>query len=217
MLIFNISFWLVAAIVLFVNSWSNATRHMDVAIARYLYLIVIGLLVTSALILNPITYLMAGVNIHTVPHEILSTGTLYFALFYFVWSVLYFQLSSRSILGAALPQSHGQDMVFKVEKMGEKRLLHDRDICCVNASGDYVELVTAVNSYLKKETLSKLESQLDKSRFRRVHRSTIINTGKIESVVQKPGGTFEIRLEGGHIVHSSRSYKAIVESILPQA
>jgi two-component system LytT family response regulator len=101
--------------------------------------------------------------------------------------------------------------------MGQKRLLQDRDICCVNASGDYVELVTAANTYLQKETMAQLERQLDKDRFKRVHRSTIINAEKIESVVQKPGGAFEIKLEGGHTVLSSRSYKAVVESILPQA
>lgn len=248
-LIFNISFWLVAALILFLNALPKAQGHVHVAITRYIYLVVIGLLVTSALtliyksawfehsahrlsqalllsgfsailtalILNPLTYLMVGANIHTVPYEIFSTGTLYFALFYFVWSVLYFQLQGQSIFHGASPELQRPGLVFKVEKMGQKRLLRDRDICCVNASGDYVELVTAANTYLQKETMAKLEGQLDKDRFKRVHRSTIINADKVESVVQKAGGSFEITLDGGHVVQSSRSYKAVVESILPQA
>jgi len=127
-------------------------------------------------------------------------------------------LRGQSIFHGEIPAAPQQSgLVFKVEKMGQKRLLQDRDICCVNASGDYVELVTAANTYLQKETMAQLERQLDKERFKRVHRSTIINAEKIESVVQKPGGAFEIKLEGGHTVLSSRSYKAVVESILPQA
>ena len=248
-MIFNIGFWLTAALVLFLNALDRAQGHVHVAITRYIYFFVIGLLVTSALtliyngewfqqskkrlmwvvvfsgfsavltalILNPLTYLMIGANIRTVPYEIFSTGTLYFALFYFVWSALYFQLRGQSIFHGDSPAPQQPGLVFKVEKMGQKRLLQDRDICCVNASGDYVELVTAANTYLQKETMVQLERRLDMDRFKRVHRSTIINADKIESVVQKPGGAFEITLEGGHTVLSSRSYKAVVDSILPQA
>lgn len=248
-LIFNLSFWLVASVVLFVNAWPNAQHHMDVAIARYIYLVIIGLLITSALtliyssgwfrrparrllrailfssvaalltalIVNPLTYLMVGADINTVPYEILSTGTLYFALFYIVWSALFLQLQGQSILHDTMPKPSQSSLVFKVEKGGAKHLLHDRDICCVSASGDYVELVTAANRYLQKDTLANLEGQLDKSRFKRVHRSTIVNADKIESVVPRSGGAFEITLEGGHVVQSSRAYKVVVEGILPRA
>jgi DNA-binding LytR/AlgR family response regulator len=248
-ILFNVGFWLVAAVVLLLNAWPEAQRHWDVAILRYIYVLIIGLLITSALtliynsawfnhsahklpktvlfsalsalltalIVNPVTYLMVGANIHAVPYEILSTGTLYFALFYVVWSVLFLQLRGQPDPHSAAEAAAPRERVFKVEKQGEKRQLHDRDICYVSASGDYVELVTVANRYLQKEILAKLEEQLDKRRFRRVHRSTIINIEKVESVVPKAGGAFEITLEGGHVVQSSRSYKAIVEEILPPA
>lgn len=248
-IIFNISFWLLAAFVMFVESWPRARSHIDVAIVRYLYFPLIGLLVTfaitnfykgahfqrkkqrlwlvvmasviaailTAILLNPITYLMVGYKIQEAPHEILSTGTLYFALIYFVWAALYFQLTGQSILKGGLQASQDPGRVFRVEKMGEKRLLQDRDICCITANGDYVELVTASNSYMIKDTLANLEDKLDGHRFKRVHRSTIVNKEKIESVVQKPGGAFEITLDGGQVIQSSRSYKIVVESILPRA
>lgn len=247
--IFNIGFWLLAAFVLLLNSWSKAQGHMDVAIVRYIYFALIGLLVTyamtnfygaaffqraagrpwlvalasfvaamvTALLLNPITYLMIGYDLHAVPHEILSTGTLYFGLIYFIWSALYFQLTGQSILRPdAAPASEPPGRVFKVEKMGEKRLLQDRDICCITASGDYVELVTPSNRYMIKDTLSNLEDLLDGERFERVHRSTIVNKDKIKSVIARQGGAFDITLDGGQVVQSSRSYKTVVEAILPQ-
>ncbi len=248
-LVFSVSFWLIASLVLFVDRYSVARHHLDVAYVRYGYLFAIGLLIssvmtslynseyftrapkrlgwvilvsglaalTTSLILNPITYLMVGYDIFNVQHEILSTGTLYFALFYFLWSALYFQVSGRSVLKAKAENSPTNSYVFKVEKRGEKRLLQDRDICCITASGDYVELITANNTYMIKETLRKLEDQLDRKRFKRVHRSSIVNSDKIKSVVARPGGAFEILLDGGHLVQSSRSYKTVVEDILPKA
>ena len=56
---------------------------------------------------------------------------------------------------------------------------------------------------------------LDPDRFKRVHRSTIVNAEKVERVSPKSGGSFEITLEGGRSVQSSRAYRTVVESILP--
>jgi DNA-binding LytR/AlgR family response regulator len=170
-----------------------------------------------AVILNPILYLMLGMELGQVHLEILITGTLYFALLFLLWSALYFQWANQPVVEQPLVETGDLRRTFKVEKMGERRLLQDRDICCVIASGDYVELVTDSNSYLLKETLANIERQLDSGRFKRIHRSTIVNSDMIESVVRKAGGAFELTLQGGNTVQSSRSYKVAVESILPKA
>lgn len=195
------------------SAWFLAVRH------RLLWVILFSVaaaLVTSLLI-NPITYMMVGRDIHSVPVEILSTGTLYFALLFLIWSALYFQLTGESLLSAPTPapQATGPSPVFQVEKCGEIRQLRADDIVCVCANGDYVNLVTAANTYLKKDTMANLEAQLDPNRFKRVHRSTIVNSEKIERVTAKSGGSFEITLEGGQSIKSSRGYRAVVESILP--
>ena len=176
-----------------------------------------GAALVTAILINPITYMMIGRNIHTVPVEILSTGTLYFALLFFIWSALYFQLKGESLLQAPSPAAEKSQTsrVFQVEKRGEIRQLRADDLVCVCANGDYVDLVTAANTYLKKDTLANLEALLDPERFKRVHRSTIVNAEKIERVTPTSGGSFEITLEGGRSVQSSRAYRAVVESILP--
>jgi DNA-binding LytR/AlgR family response regulator len=249
LLFFNIVFWLLAAGVLFVNSWPRAQSHIDVAYVRYTYFVVVGLLASGAMMLvygsawfarqsrrllwvivvsafaalvtailiNPITYMMIGRNIHSVPVEILSTGTLYFALLFVIWSALYLQLKGEPFLHAPPPATDAPrpSPVFQVEKRGEIRQLRADDIVCVRASGDYVDLVTPVNTYLKKDTMTNLEALLDPERFKRIHRSTIVNIGKIERVSPKQGGVFDITLEGGRQVQSSRAYRAVVESIVP--
>jgi len=176
-----------------------------------------GAALVTALLINPVTYLMVGRNIHAVPLEILSTGTLYFVLLFLIWSALYFQLKGESLMHAPSPMSEAlaPSPVFQVEKRGEIRQLRADDLVCVRANGDYVDLVTAANSYLKKDTMGNLEALLDPNCFKRVHRSTIVNADKVERVVSKPGGSFEITLEGGHNVQSSRGYRSVVESIVP--
>jgi len=195
------------------SGWFSRLRR------RLVWVVVLsaGAALVTAILINPITYMMIGRNIHTVSVEILSTGTLYFALLFFIWSALYFQLKGESLLHAPSPAAEKSQTsrVFQVEKRGEVRQLRADDLVCVCANGDYVDLVTAANTYLKKDTMANLEALLDPQRFKRIHRSTIVNAEKIERVTPTSGGSFEITLEGGRSVQSSRAYRAVVESILP--
>jgi len=195
------------------SGWFSRLRR------RLVWVVVLsaGAALVTAILINPITYMMIGRSIHAVPVEILSTGTLYFALLFFIWSALYFQLKGESLLHAPspAPEKSQTSRVFQVEKRGEIRQLRADDLVCVCANGDYVDLVTAANTYLKKDTMANLEALLDPERFKRIHRSTIVNAEKIERVTPTSGGSFEITLEGGRSVQSSRAYRAVVESILP--
>jgi len=255
-LLFTISFWFIASLVLFVERYQIAQHHLNVAYIRCAYLWLVGVLISfvlvsffnselfkgtiikpkwwvitssvaaivTALLLNPVTYLMTGYDIENVPVEIFSTGTLYFFLFYLLWSIFYFKWSFASsalidVNELSLEDAPGSsdNHVFNVEKMGEKRLLNDIDICCIRASGDYVELITENNCYMIKNTLKKLDQQLNNSHFKRVHRSTIVNSNKVKSVIPKQSGAFEITLNGGYQILSSRSYKSVVEGLYPTA
>lgn len=248
-IIYNISFWVITGFLLFVNGWSNAQDHLEVAIVRYTYFPLIGLLITFAImnfykgaffhrqihrfpfiilasvlsgilvgiLLNPLTYLMAGYKIQTVPHEILSNETFYFSLIFLFWSMLYFQLTGRSFFRGPDQNFEKSGLVFKVEKNGENYLLQEQNIVCMKASDNYVEMITSGDSFLVNETLSDLEKKLNAELFMRIHRSYIVNQEKMASVVRKSGGIYEITLEGGRVIRSSRSYKAIVEGILPSA
>ena len=218
--------WLVGVLVSFVIISGFNSELLKGVNVRPVWLIMVSSLaaIITALLLNPMTYLMVGYDIKNVPVEIFSTGTLYFFLFYLLWSTLYFkwysaskQIDKINKLSLENPLNSPENHVFNVEKMGEKRLLKDSDICCIKANGDYVELVTENNCYMIKNTLKKLEQQLDNNRFKRVHRSTIVNCNKVKSVIHKQGGAFEIGLNGGHLILSSRSYKNVVEDLYPTA
>ncbi|MFC2160431.1 LytR/AlgR family response regulator transcription factor [Acidobacteriota bacterium] len=80
------------------------------------------------------------------------------------------------------------------------------DISYVEAQDDYVSFFTKERSYLKKETLSRLDKQLDSHRFVRIHRSYLLNIdflSKIEPyakdskiAVLKDGKTLPISRSG---------------------
>ena len=90
-------------------------------------------------------------------------------------------------------------------------------IACIKASGDYVELCTSSGSYLKHGTISSYEKALGEGAFARVHRSVIVNREQIVSVSGPAKGQFWIKLQDGQEIRSSRRYRAVVESLTPEA
>ncbi|GGM94329.1 DNA-binding response regulator [Dyadobacter beijingensis] len=69
------------------------------------------------------------------------------------------------------------------------RRLKIEDILYAEAMGDYVKLYTADKFFSVHSSLKEVESKLPESRFLRVHRSFIIQVGKIDTI---EGGTLII-------------------------
>lgn len=169
--------------------------------------------ILTAIILNPLTYLLLGIDLRQHHLQLMSTGTLYFGLFYLFWSFLYFQLAGRPLLGSAPAPATGGIDHLAVDDRGETRHIAAADIECLAASGDYVEIRLAGESHLKKATISSLETLLDPTRFRRVHRSTIVNADKVTRITPRGSGAYQLTLESGRVVGSSRSYRSVVMAL----
>jgi len=80
------------------------------------------------------------------------------------------------------------------------------DILYIEASVDYVEIITAKKKYLVGTTMNKILSKLPNKYFARVHRSYIVRLDKIEKI---DGNLIEIE---NHIIRMSKSYKEDVLS-----
>ncbi len=61
-------------------------------------------------------------------------------------------------------------------------LLDPAEIVAFTADGELVHIVTTAQRYLSDHSLKALEEKLDQARFRRIHRSTIINTDHIRRI-----------------------------------
>ncbi|REA64272.1 DNA-binding response regulator [Dyadobacter luteus] len=88
------------------------------------------------------------------------------------------------------------------------RRLKIEDILYAEAMGDYVKLYTAEKFYSVHSSLKEVESKLPDSRFLRVHRSFIIQVGKIDTI---EGGTLIINKK---MVPVADSYRAALNQRL---
>ncbi len=180
------------------------------------FLSALGALVSS-LVANPVTYALLGYELQSLTLKNILQDGLYFMLFYLVWSLLYLQLMGRTLTGSSSDPQRAALGAITVTKNRRKFKLDPLNISYIQASGDYVEFFTAQESYLKQGTISSYEQSLGSGPFVRIHRSTIINTLKIESISGPAKGQFWISLGGDQEVRSSRNYQRVVEGLLPKA
>ena len=55
--------------------------------------------------------------------------------------------------------------------------------------------------------MKELEAGLDPRRFVRIHRSTLVNSDRVESIVPLENGKYQLCLDGGHKLTMSRGYR----------
>lgn len=103
-------------------------------------------------------------------------------------------------------------------RVGGRIVFLDPDeIFWIEARDDIARVHLADSFHDVRETLSRLESRLPGELFMRVHRSAIINTGKIREVQPFDQGDQLIVLGNGKRVMTSRSYRKAIQAFLKQS
>jgi two-component system LytT family response regulator len=90
---------------------------------------------------------------------------------------------------------------------GRITFLSTDEINWIQADDKYVHLHTSKASPMVRQTLSAMEAQLDPKKFRRVHRSAIVNVARIKELQPLFSGEHSILLEDGTKLTLSRNYK----------
>jgi two-component system LytT family response regulator len=93
-------------------------------------------------------------------------------------------------------------------------VLNADDIEWIDAAGDYMCVHAGGKTHVIRETMKTLERRLDPARFQRVHRSAIVNLGKVKELHPHSNGEYFLVLEGGAELKLSRSYKEVVARFL---
>lgn len=101
-----------------------------------------------------------------------------------------------------------------IKTNGRIFFLKTEEIDWVSAEGNYVNLHVKKDSYLLRETISNLESQLDPQRFARIHRSQIVNLDRIRELRHWSHGEYQIILHSGEELMLSRSYREKLHGLL---
>jgi two-component system LytT family response regulator len=88
------------------------------------------------------------------------------------------------------------------------------EIDWIEAEGKYARLHVGPATYLRRDGLQQMESQLDPNVFVRIHRSTIVNVDRIREVRALFHGDFEAVLRDGTCLTVSRRYRARLQSLV---
>jgi len=126
--------------------------------------------------------------------------------------------SSRQIIGLletiAAPQNYLKRLA--VRSAGKTIFLDVEDVDWIGAAENYVEVHVGRANHLLHVTMNALEKSLDPGIFLRIHRSIIVNLGRIKEVQSGAHGEYLITLREGARFQSGRTYadrlKAIVNN-----
>ena len=94
-----------------------------------------------------------------------------------------------------------------IKASGRITFLSTDEVNWIQADDKYVHLHTGTVSPMVRQTLSAMEAQLDPKKFRRVHRSAIVNVERIKELQPLFSGEHSILLEDGTKLTLSRNYK----------
>ena len=98
------------------------------------------------------------------------------------------------------------------EKNGTEFYLELKDLCFMEADGNYIAIHTATDIYRTKQKLYELEELLPRD-FIRVSKSAIINTKQVTAIKKNIAGPSEIAFKGSSKrTYASRNYiRALLE------
>jgi len=94
-----------------------------------------------------------------------------------------------------------------IKAAGRITFLSIDEINWIQADDKYVHLHAGKISPMVRQTLSAMETQLDPKKFRRIHRSAIVNVGRIKELQPLFSGEHSILLEDGTKLTLSRNYR----------
>lgn len=101
-----------------------------------------------------------------------------------------------------------------IKSGGRVFFLEADEIDWIEAEGNYVSVHSGKKSHLLRETISSLEAQLDPKKFRRVHRSAIVQLAKIKELQPWFHGEYRILLHSGAQLMLSRNYRENLQEAL---
>ena len=103
---------------------------------------------------------------------------------------------------------------FAIRVRGQVLFVKAASLEWIAAEGNYARLHTPESSYLIRESLQNLESELDRELFVRVHRSAIVNIERVRKLIVGPEGAFSIVLQSDASVPLGPTYRGRFEELL---
>ena len=122
----------------------------------------------------------------------------------------------RARLAGMVPQPGAvPDFRKIIGRLGsDMHLLDPSEVVAFQAEGDVVYIITAARRYYAAHSLKVLEERLPPGRFRRVHRSTIINMDQIRKISPLSSKRWLLRMSNGMDVVVSKRLGSVIRDAL---
>ena len=85
----------------------------------------------------------------------------------------------------------------------------------IEADGNYVTIRAGNAEYISRDTIKRLAADLAAYGFVRIDRSILLNIRAVEFAEPAGHGTLAFTLSSGACLHSSKTYRTAISSILP--
>ena len=106
------------------------------------------------------------------------------------------------------------DRKIAIPDAGKILMVDVDDIYWVDAAGDYMCLHIDGVTHILRSTMKTLSARLDQQKFRRIHRSTIVNMERIRQVTSQPRGEYLVELDCGAELKVSRNFREAIKEYL---
>jgi two-component system LytT family response regulator len=103
---------------------------------------------------------------------------------------------------------------LSIKSAGRITFLGVDEIDWIEAADNYVQVHAGRESHLLHATMNNLESRLDPKKFLRIHRSAIVNVGRIKELHPMFHGEYRVILKDGTRLTSGRSYRENLQKLL---
>ena len=97
---------------------------------------------------------------------------------------------------------------------GKTTWVNQEDIEWIDAAGDYMCIHVGSETHIMRSTLKSLMSRFDPEKFKRIHRSTIVNLDRIVKATPLQKGEYMLDLDCGEKLKVSRNYRQEVKLFL---
>lgn len=89
------------------------------------------------------------------------------------------------------------------------------DVRRVSVEANYLRVYAGAAEYVVRRTMADFAHELRHAGFVRISRSELVNAARIREVHRRPGGRYEVVLDGGQSVTSSRRYRRDLRATIP--
>lgn len=106
---------------------------------------------------------------------------------------------------------------FLIKERDATRIVPAGRVEWIEAVGDYACLHVGGRTHVLRATLTDLEERLEPQGFARIHRSSIVNLGRVREIRKRDYGDRTVVLEDGTRLKMSRTYRRGVEERLERS